>query len=715
MGKAQKGRTSQVSNAERSQSLLLRLAQLFITLPSDNLDEGINKALAEIGEFAEADRSWIIQINKEAGTNTHEWCAPGIPSALEHIQNLPIEAVPWIASKLGSGEVVHVPSLDDLPPEAEPEREICRAQGMKGFLAVPLLYAGTLTGIVGFDLVRESRSFDIDIVNLLKIAGEMLGNAVHRRRVESSKKELDLRFRSVIDNLNEGVSIGDLDDTMMYVNYRYAAMLGYSVEELLGKKAYQFIVPPEEHYKIREGTKRRTHGESDEYECTQIRKDGTRISTIIKASPYRNINGEVIGAISAITDISLKKQTEAENAQLQKRLMHVQKMDAVGQLAAGIAHDLNNSLSAIMGHLQLIKSTPDLPSPSNKSADTALLGCKRASNLINQLLAFSRQGDLKKEDVYLDSIVSETLELVGGIVSKNVQIKSSGAAGHILVQADKSELSQVLTNIIINANHAMPKGGSISFSYSTTSIDFPESFNRDARAGTFAVLTISDTGEGIPSSVLPRVFEPFFTTKGPGIGTGLGLSMAYAIMQRHGGWIEVDSQEGMGTAFSLYFPLVAEKEESRSNSIQRPSMASPKQAQMAVQSGTIMIIDDEPILADLARSFLERAGFQTQAFSVPQDAFVWYKKHFKNVSLILLDMKMPGFNGVQSFDILREICPDAKIVLISGYIDDNEVSRLLNQGALSFIQKPVKYTELVEWISKTVKVSKATDSESFVH
>lgn len=701
--------------SEQIQNLLLSLAYHFITMTSDKVDDGINFALSELGKFAEVDRCWLIQIVRDAGSNTHEWCAEGIPSAMDFIQDLPIEAVPWMAKKLMNREVVAMASIDSFPEEAAAERQICEVQGLKSFAAVPLLYAGNLTGLVGFDFIRTEKEIPEDAVKLLRIAGEMLGNAIHRKQVEGSRQELDLRFRSVLDHLQEGVSIGDLEDRLIYVNYRYADITGYKVEELIGCKAYKFTIPPEEQNKILEGTKRRIAGQTDSYECVHLHKNGKRIPTIISTTPYRDIHGDVIGYISAITDISELREKDSENQRLQLQLMQAQKMEAVGQLAAGIAHDLNNSLSAIVGHLQLIKSCPDITVDCLKSADTALLGCKRASNLISQLLGFSRHGEMHREVIKLDDIVQETLQLLGSVLSKDVSVRTNGATENLWIDADKSQLGQAITNLIINSNQAMPKGGSISVSYSTTTIKSPQNFNRDAAPGSFVVLTIRDTGEGIAPEALSRVFEPFFTTKPFGQGSGLGLSMVYGIMQRHGGWIEVDSQLGMGTALSLYFPKAEKPTVSQADRQGIEIQKTPSPVELMAPPGTILVIDDEPLLAELACSFLERAGFNTKAFSVPEEAFVWYRKNHAQVSLILLDMKMPGFNGVKSFQVLREINPDARIVLISGYIDDAEVSKLLSQGAVSFIQKPVKYTELVEWVTKTVKMTEPQTGTSVLH
>lgn len=700
-----------MSPREAFETLLLTLSNSFINLTSSSIDRGIDDALKRIGEFSDVDRCWIIEFESDGSvaSNTFEWCAPGIESTMHQIQSFPVADATWMVEKLLKFETVHIPSVKNLPAEAEVIRTLCEAQDIQSLVAVPLIYAGQLVGIVGFDSVRSEKEWSQDLVNLLSIVGEMLVNALHRKRIESLQKDSDLKFRAVLEGLAEGLIIGDTNDTVLYVNSRMVEMTGYSAEELIGIKAYQLLVPSEEWYRVEGGTQRRFSGAFDRYELTIVRKDGTHFISEVSATPYRNSSGEIVGSIAALSDISAKKQAEQENERLQRQLLQAQKMEAVGQLAAGIAHDLNNSLGAVVGHLQIIRMQESLSSQAAQSVDIALTGCSRASTLINQLLSFSRQGKYDFKVTSIQHLIGESLDFLGKIVSPSVEIKRSGQLEDLFISADQAQLQHVITNLVINACHAMPKGGALNFSFSTTYILRPQNFNQKSKAGNFVVLTVSDTGSGIPEDLLSKIFDPFFTTKEEGEGSGLGLSMVYGIMQNHGGWIEVDSEAGMGTAFSLYFPQVG-----------APSLSLVERKENGAKGkkegvGKILVIDDEPMLVELACNFLERAGFTTQPFSSPDEAFEWFRANHAEVSLVLLDMKMPGYNGSKSFKILREIDPEAQVVLISGYIDDREVHDLLDKGALSFIQKPVKYTELVAWISRTIKGDEPPARLALVH
>ncbi|MCO6430377.1 MAG: response regulator, partial [Deltaproteobacteria bacterium] len=381
---------------------------------------------------------------------------------------------------------------------------------------------------------------------------------------------------------------------------------------------------------------------------------------------------------------------EHESAVLQRKLMQAQKMEAIGQLAAGIAHDLNNALFAVAGHLQLMKMDDMNHYTLRTSIQSALSGCERASSLIGQLLCFSRQGKYNIQSVRLEQLVEETIDFLSRVIGQEIEITHLTPAQPVYIEADQAQLQQALTNLIINAKHAMPKGGIIRIEYTNRFVELPHRYNLKALRGNFACISISDTGEGIHEDNLERIFEPFFTTKDVGTGSGLGLAMVYGIMQNHGGWIEASSEVGKGSMFTLYFPI-AETNMEQSQQYQGES-------EKAV-NGCVLVIDDEPVLVDLMRTFLEKAGFSTNGFSSAAEALAWYKDNSHTVDLIVLDMKMPKISGEECFRRIRSVRPEAKVIILSGYIQDEAAQRLLQNGALRFLQKPVRYDELVRIIS----------------
>jgi two-component system cell cycle sensor histidine kinase/response regulator CckA len=691
-------------------TFLLEISELLSDSTLSSPHEVLPAVLAKVAQYARADGAWLIQVRKHRALMTHQWRKDQTRVDLDRDVSFLMRDLQWFTEKLTADRIICIEKESDIPREAIAAHRVFLRQRLKGLLVLPIILDGVPIAAIGISWTNTQPRFSDDLVQSSTIFSQLVAPIIQRQILETSNEELDLRFQTVLDNLTEGVTIGDLDDCIIYVNHRYAQMLGYTPEELLGKKAFEFVIPQEEQHKILEGTSRRLIGSSDSYEITQLTKDKRRLTTIINACPYRNVHGEVIGNIACHIDITEQRKVSQEAATLQQHLFQVQKMEAVGQLAAGLAHDLNNHLTAIVGHLHVMQQDSTASEVTRSSAHAALSGCHIASDMIRQLLSFSTQTELSMNRVSLKTIVESCLDLSRSLLDKNTTYKVSGQLGDHFILADRNQLSQVITNLIINAIHAMPKGGTIGFHYSLSDVEQVKYSNPQAEPGRYVVLTISDSGCGIPEENLSKLFEPFFTTKKEGEGSGLGLSMAYAIMQKHGGWIEVDSQVGSGSAFSLYLPMVGEP------SVQHLQSQVVVTRDVESSLGTVLIIDDEPVLAELACSFLDRAGFKTFSFSDPFAAFTWYEQHKDQVSLILLDMKMPQCHGAESFEKLKAINPEAQIVLISGYVDDVEVSRLLARGALSFIQKPIKYSELVEWITKTVKIAQAgTSVEPLFH
>lgn len=387
-------------------------------------------------------------------------------------------------------------------------------------------------------------------------------------------------------------------------------------------------------------------------------------------------------------------RADSANLTLQKQLTQAQKMEAIGQLAAGIAHDLNNALGAVAGHLQLMKLQPGLNDSSQESLDIALRGCERATGLIEKLLGFARQGRYRPELIQAECAVGECLKLLGSVLGTHIRLHQEDPSEACTISADTNQLHQILTNLFLNAKQAMPNGGDLSVRFGHHYEAHPQAFNPLASPGDYVVIQIADTGDGIPSDQLDKIFEPFFTTKESSKGTGLGLAMVYGTMQSHKGWVAVESTPNHGSTFSLYFPRVAPgaNDQRSDQRLTRGSAHKP----------LILVIDDEPFLVDLGVRFLRQSGFEAKGFSDPDRALAWYSENAHAVALTILDMKMPRIDGIECFARIRAQSPEAKIVILSGYIHDEAAQEVLNAGAVAFFQKPLKYPELMSWIQKTL-------------
>jgi len=393
---------------------------------------------------------------------------------------------------------------------------------------------------------------------------------------------------------------------------------------------------------------------------------------------------------------------EAERSELLRQLAQSQKMQAIGQLASGIAHDLNNSLSAVSGHLELIRLRQDLDPEIINSLDISLTGCERASQLIDRLLGFARQGKYTLKRIEVQSLLKETLEFMSRIIGRNINIRLEQPSRALYVEGDEAQLQQVFTNLLINAQQAMPaEGGSITIRLSSAHIVANKVENINGNPGSYALLSVTDTGCGIDPKIIDKIFEPFFTTKDKGQGSGLGLSMAYGVVQNHNGWITVESQPEKGSTFTVYLPLLELKSEIKGKIDRRV----PKQGNRSV-----MIVDDEPFLVDLACKFFNMSGYHTQGFSDVQQALDWFEINSQDVDLVILDMKMPQMSGATCFEKLRILDPNCKVILLSGFTEDHSTQALLHKGALKFFQKPLRYPDLVEWVENYLAQPTASET-----
>ena len=370
------------------------------------------------------------------------------------------------------------------------------------------------------------------------------------RRAESLR-ESEQRFRAVVENLREALLITDRDDRIILANSRVRDVLGYEPDDVIGRYATELLLPPEQASAFADRLERRLSGQVELYEVELIRKDGARIMAEVSASPYRDMAGNVIGTLGAISDITEQKQ-------LEERLRQATHMEAVGQLAGGVAHDFNNLLTVINCHAELLRTDVGQPDATRESATEISRAAQRGATLTAQLLAFSRRQMLQPRRIVLSDIVAVAVPALRRLVHCGVSIDATDDGLRAEINADPGQIQQVLESLVRNASEAIRDVGRITIdTRRARRTEMPgDTALAEAPADHYLVLSVTDTGAGMSDSVRSHLFEPFFTTKGPGEGTGLGLASVYGIVRQSGGLVDVESTPSVGTTFRIYLPAM---------------------------------------------------------------------------------------------------------------------------------------------------------------
>jgi signal transduction histidine kinase len=380
-----------------------------------------------------------------------------------------------------------------------------------------------------------------------------------------------------------------------------------------------------------------------------------------------------------------------EHINLEAQLRQAQKMESVGQLAAGVAHDFNNMLTVIQGHAGMLTARPNLAPDLAEAVQAIFFASERAASLTRQLLMFSRKNVMQPKLLDLREVVSNLKKMLERVLGETISLEFQPPHELPLVHGDAGMLEQVLMNLAVNARDAMPRGGTLSIS--TTDVQIDQAYVRtrpEAKEGQFVCLQVTDTGSGMDAATMRRIFEPFFTTKEVGKGTGLGLATVYGIVKQHGGWIEVASQVGTGTTFSVFFPAGSEPVAAKTTA----------PAPVAVVPGgkeTILVVEDEPVLRDLAHTILEDCGYRILEASSGREALDVWNTSAGAIDLVLTDMIMPeGVSGMDLAETLLASKPRLKIIFASGYSMDELDTDFIRQGRATFLQKPYTHVSLAK-------------------
>jgi PAS domain S-box-containing protein len=539
----------------------------------------------------------------------------------------------------------------------------------------------------------SDRGFAIrdDKGEVVRIAG-IAEDITERKRAEVALRESEERFRELAELMPETIYEVNLEGRLTFVNRNAYNYFGYTQADLKrGLSSFDMIIPADRD-RAKENVVKILSGEQTGInEYTALRKDGNTFPVMIYSAPIFK-EGKPVGMRGFVIDITDRKTAEEERRKLEVQFQQAQRFEALGTLAGGIAHDFNNLLMNIQGNTSLMLFELNNTHPYFELLKNIEKQVKSGAQLTRQMLGYARKGKFNVKPVDLNQIVDESAETFGR-TRKEITIERKFENDLFSIAADEGQIDQVLLNLYVNAADAMPGGGKLILKTQNQTHLNIKSDHYNPTPGNYVQLTITDTGSGMDKSTLERIFDPFFTTKEMGRGTGLGLASVYGIIKSHDGYIDVESEKGHGTTFTIFLPA-------SETGVEGSAEAG---ARLIRGSGTLLIVDDEELVLDVGVNMLKKLGYTVLKAYNGTEAVDIFKTNRDKIKMVILDIIMPDMGGGAVYDKIKSINPDVKVLLSSGYSVDGQAIELLERGCDGFMQKPFTMEELSGKITQIMK------------
>ncbi|MEK6571246.1 MAG: PAS domain S-box protein, partial [Bacteroidota bacterium] len=545
----------------------------------------------------------------------------------------------------------------------------------------------------------EERWLDI-AAGVIEFEGEQAGlvtafDITERERAQTAVRQSEEKYRTLFEESKDVVFISTSEGRFLDINPAGVELFGYSSkEELLQIDIARDLYCDSADRETYQRTLMQ-QGFVKDWELVLKRKDGQKLVILESTNIVRGDEGNPVSFRGIMRDVTEQKQ-------LEQQLIQSQKMESIGTLAGGIAHDFNNILAIILGYASLLKRRflpllGDQPTDGQAklyhSIEEIDKAVQRGARLVQQLLTFARKTDVLFESVNVNSTIEELAKMLVETFPKTITFSLNLDKVTPPIVADVSQLQLALLNLSVNARDAMPDGGTLSIATSTVTNGAVRQRFPEASAEKYVLISVADTGTGMDETTRIRIFEPFFTTKERGKGTGLGLAVVYGIVKNHNRFIDVESELGRSTVFSLYLPVC-----------QKTHRFVEKQAPEEIPGGseTLLVVEDEETLLKLLQDLLQEKGYRVLAAKNGIEAVEKYKKRQDKIALVLTDLGLPILSGWDAFRQMKEINPKVKVIIASGYLDPNAKSELLKHGAKDFVQKPYEPNEILEKIREVL-------------
>lgn len=507
------------------------------------------------------------------------------------------------------------------------------------------------------------------------------------RKLYNEAKKAEAVYRSLIHSSADAIVIYDLEGRVQYISSTFTKVFGWHLQELKGKRI-DYVPDIEREVTIAHINEVLDKGFSQGFESKRYKKDGRLVNVSISSSVYTDLEGKPTGMLTILRDISEQKRLEA-------RLRQSQKMEAIGTLASGIAHDFNNILGIILGNCELALYGLPKSKPLYLFLDEIRIASLRAKDVVRQLLSFRGKSDENRYPINIFPIVKESLKLLRSSIPANVEFRQNISTKTYAILAEPTQIHQVMLNLCTNAAHAMEKnGGYLDISLKNIEITGQDQeFYSDLKEGKYLKLSVSDSGEGIPSGHLERIFEPYFTTKDVGKGSGMGLAVVHGIIKNHEGTIKVRSQVNQGTTFEIFFPAI-EAEEKNKLAIEQKYPTGDE---------SILLVDDDEAILKMEKVVLKRLGYKVETFNNPLEALDKFLAAPEKYDLVITDMAMPKMTGDRLIQELLKIKPDLRTVLCTGYTEKINEKKAMELGVHGFLLKPVSMHKMAVILRNALK------------
>jgi len=537
---------------------------------------------------------------------------------------------------------------------------------------------------------KDGTAFDVLLSSSSILTGDLSHGMVFTAMDITDRKGVEQQLKrlgAAVESAGETIVVTDQEGAIIYVNPTFEETTGYSRQEAIGKTPNILKSGEQNEVFYKDMWSTILQGRVWRGRFTNKKKDGILYEATATISPIRDEVGRITNYVMVARDVT-------SEIMLQKQLVQAQKMEAVGTLAGGMAHDFNNLLQVILGYTDLLLTKKGPLDPDRNKLELIQHAARDGADLVSRILTFSRKGDSKTRPIDLNDEIRRSEKLLRRTLPRMIQIDLFLADNLDIIDADPAQLEQIILNLGINAQHAMPDGGRLLIETSNVSLsDEYVTTHLEAKKGKYVLLTVSDTGVGMASTVVDRIFEPFFTTKANGEGTGLGLSMVHGVVSQHGGFIRCYSEPGVGTSFKIYFPV---------STTERLWELAETKEMPAFGTETILLVDDDDRVRNMAQQMIEMGGYRVFAAASGEEALKTYTSHRAEISLVILDLIMPGMGGKSCLEDLLRIDPAARVLVASGYSSNGLAIDKEGTGARGFLKKPYDAKDILTAIRKVL-------------